>query len=156
MSYETFTGQRSRMALVAIIDPDDTETVAQLQAILPPGALLPMPVPIAIGTRTGASGAMIRDIPQLTKRQRAILSLLLQNLSNKEIGRALSISHFTVRNHVSQLLRALGAPSRKAAIAMMHGYPADLLTPGGGYHSPIAGSAHHQSRSRRNARFIAK
>lgn len=129
MSDKTCTRQRSQIALVAIIDPDDMATVAQLRAILPKGALLPTSVPVDAGTRTGAGGVMRRGFPQLTGRQQAILSLLLHDLSNKEIGRALSISHFTVRNHVSQLLRALAAPSRKAAIAMMRGHPGDLPTP---------------------------
>lgn len=128
MSYELPIQRRSRMALVAIIDPDDAATLAQLQAILPKHAFVQTQLPVEIGERVGVGRAMIRDFPHLTNRQQAILRLLLQNLSNKEIGRILSISHFTVRNHVSQLLRLLEVPSRKVAIALMRGYPTDFRT----------------------------
>ncbi|MEA8480801.1 MULTISPECIES: LuxR C-terminal-related transcriptional regulator [Pseudomonas aeruginosa group] len=51
----------------------------------------------------------------LTERQLDVLRLLAQGKSNKEIGRALDISHYTVRIHVSSLLKALDVPSRTAA-----------------------------------------
>lgn len=119
---------QSRMTLVAIIDPDDAVTLAQLRAILPKNAFVQTPLPVETGEQVGVDRTKIRDVPQLTNRQQAILTLLLQNLSNKEIARSLSISHFTVRNHVSQLLRVLNLPSRKVAIAMMQGYPVDFRT----------------------------
>lgn len=50
----------------------------------------------------------------LTDRQREILDYLLHGLSNKEIGRKLGLSHFTVRNHVSNILRILGYPCRRS------------------------------------------
>ena len=59
-------------------------------------------------------------LAEMTARQRQILQLLAQDLSNKDIGRRLGLSHFTVRNHVSQLLRMLGVSSRKAATALIH------------------------------------
>ena len=49
----------------------------------------------------------------LTDRQREIMDYLLRGLSNKEIGRKLGLSHFTVRNHVSNILRILGYPCRR-------------------------------------------
>jgi DNA-binding NarL/FixJ family response regulator len=52
------------------------------------------------------------DVEVLTDRQREILQGIVDGLSNKEIGRRLGISHFTVRNHVSRLLQQLGLPSR--------------------------------------------
>lgn len=52
------------------------------------------------------------DVEVLTDRQRDILQGIVDGLSNKEIGRRLGISHFTVRNHVSRLLQQLGLPSR--------------------------------------------
>lgn len=57
--------------------------------------------------------------PALTDRQREVLALMRQQLSNKQIGRKLTLSHFTVRNHVSQLLRLLNVPTRKAAISAL-------------------------------------
>jgi DNA-binding CsgD family transcriptional regulator len=126
MNHEMPIKRRSRMAFVAIIDSDDAATLARLQAFLPNHALVQTPLPVEIDKPVGVGRAMIRDFPKLTTRQQAILPLLLQNRSNKEIGRILSISHFTVRSHVSQLLRALEVPSRKVAIALMQGYPVDL------------------------------
>jgi predicted ATPase/DNA-binding CsgD family transcriptional regulator len=51
----------------------------------------------------------------LTAREREILSLLSQGLSNPEIAAALVISPKTVRNHVSSILAKLGVDSRTAA-----------------------------------------
>lgn len=49
----------------------------------------------------------------LTHRQQEILDYLLHGMSNKEIGRKLGLSHFTVRNHVSNILRILNFPCRR-------------------------------------------
>jgi DNA-binding NarL/FixJ family response regulator len=51
-------------------------------------------------------------ILHFTQRQREILDMISFGRSNKEIGRKLGLSHFTVRNHVSLLLRTFNAKSR--------------------------------------------
>jgi DNA-binding NarL/FixJ family response regulator len=52
------------------------------------------------------------EVKELTKRQREILLLLRDGHSNKEIGRKLALSPFTVRNHISLLMRVLRVRSR--------------------------------------------
>lgn len=58
------------------------------------------------------------EFNQLSPRQHEVLLLLAQGLSNKEIGRILGISPFTVRVHVSSIFEALGVSSRAAAASM--------------------------------------
>lgn len=54
-------------------------------------------------------------VEQLTHRQQEVLRLIAQGKTNKEIAKALNISPFTVRIHVSSLLKLLGVSSRTAA-----------------------------------------
>lgn len=57
------------------------------------------------------------DEPSLTPRQRDVLELIVQGMSNKEIARALDLGEGTVKVHVAALFRALGITSRAAAAA---------------------------------------
>jgi two-component system, NarL family, nitrate/nitrite response regulator NarL len=50
--------------------------------------------------------------PMLTRRQIEILDLIQQKAPNKIIARELGLSHFTVRNHITVLMRALGVTKR--------------------------------------------
>lgn len=53
----------------------------------------------------------------LTARQWQILALIGEGLSSKAIARRLGLSHFTVRNHLSQILLTMGLASRQQARA---------------------------------------
>lgn len=57
------------------------------------------------------------DTPFLTPRQRQMLSLLSQGKSVSDIKAELHLSESTVRNHISQLLQALGARSQVEVLA---------------------------------------
>ena len=48
----------------------------------------------------------------LTDREKEVLGLLMQGGTNKAIARALSISVYTVRDHVSSLLHKYGVENR--------------------------------------------
>ena len=55
---------------------------------------------------------------RLTPREREVLSLLCQGLSNKAIGRRLDIAVATVKVHVGNILRALDVSTRLEAVLL--------------------------------------
>ncbi|NJN00291.1 MAG: hypothetical protein HC793_01020 [Aquincola sp.] len=59
-----------------------------------------------------------RDHPMpITERERQILGWVREGKSNQEIGKLLSISALTVKNHVQKILRKLNASNRAQAVA---------------------------------------
>lgn len=61
--------------------------------------------------RRAADGAAAARYAQLSPREREVLALIVQGLTNKEIGRALALSPRTVEAHRAHLFDKLGAPS---------------------------------------------
>ena len=55
--------------------------------------------------------------PAVTPREREVLSLLAEGLTNRQIAERLVVSEHTVHRHVTNILRKLDLPSRTAAAA---------------------------------------
>jgi DNA-binding NarL/FixJ family response regulator len=88
-----------------------------IRAILAGGTYMPAEVVAALRqshsqSREGPAAA--RD--ELTLRQRRVLELLSQGMSNKQIARVLAISEITVKAHVSSIFRKLGVTNRVQAV----------------------------------------
>ena len=66
-----------------------------------------------------------RRVEELTARQREIVLLIAQGLSNKEIARRLNITEGTVKTHLHNIYHHLGIRNRIALSAFVHGGRAD-------------------------------
>jgi len=60
--------------------------------------------------------------PDLTRREKQVLALIVEGLSNEEIADRLVISHATARHHVSACINKLGVKNRTqaASLALKH------------------------------------
>lgn len=52
----------------------------------------------------------------LTKREREVFELLIQNYDTNDIAEKLNISDKTVRNHISNAMQKLGVKGRAGAV----------------------------------------
>jgi DNA-binding NarL/FixJ family response regulator len=71
--------------------------------------------PVLAGTL--AASSVGNKLPALTHRERDVLRLLADGLSNEEIGKKLFISAETVRTHVRKAMAKLDADTRTQAVA---------------------------------------
>jgi DNA-binding NarL/FixJ family response regulator len=98
-------------------------TTAQLQASVAAAAQGLITLPVAFADRLYEQRPVVGAVrlgtleEPLTAREREVLELVSQGLSNKLIARSLQISEHTVKFHISSISTKLGASSRTDAVS---------------------------------------
>ncbi|MFD8142049.1 response regulator [Streptomyces sp. NPDC059708] len=75
---------------------------------------------LTAGEPRGAAGAADERIARLTGREREVLAMLGEGLSNQDIGTRLGIGTGTVKTHVGAILDKTGSTSRVQAALLAH------------------------------------
>jgi DNA-binding NarL/FixJ family response regulator len=78
--------------------------------------------------RTKQSAGPSPALAELTSRERDVMALVAEGLTNAEIGERLFMSPATARTHVSRILTKLGARDRTQLVVMA--YESGLVRPG--------------------------
>ena len=73
---------------------------------------------IQVGEREAVQDQDLREAFDLTPREREVLALMVEGLSNPEIAERLVVSRSTAKAHVSNILSKLGVSNRAEAIAL--------------------------------------
>ena len=108
-----------------------SEVVAAVIAVARGETICPPTIAAVLLECFGAAGSRLHgyDLTRLTTRERQILDLIDQGMSNKEIATALYIELSTVKNHVHSILEKLGARRRsEAAARIRHPRPRSTRT----------------------------
>ncbi|WP_405910473.1 MULTISPECIES: response regulator [unclassified Streptomyces] len=94
-------------------------TVASGQSMLDPATTARLMH--ALRTEPAEPPAVAPELASLSPRERDILALIGDGLTNREIGKRLYLSEKTVKNHISRLLAKLGVQRRvQAAVLASH------------------------------------
>ena len=100
------------------LDSSPAELQVALAAVAHGMVTLPLPLAEQLLGRRSSVAVPTRDqADPLTAREREVLQLVSQGLSNKLIARELQVSEHTVKFHVSSIFAKLGAASRTDAIS---------------------------------------
>ncbi|MEJ3749419.1 response regulator transcription factor [Actinomycetes bacterium KLBMP 9797] len=91
---------------------DGIRIVASGHAVLAPEATARMIEAFRPELPTAEDRAQLAAMRHLTDRERQVGELIARGMSNSDIARALGISRYTVKVHVSNILAKLGLPDR--------------------------------------------
>ena len=120
--YSVFAAMRAGAKGYVLKDADEEDmlhairAVGKGEAIFSPAVARRM-IDFFTGARSEAEQSVpARAFPELTSREREILDLIAQGLSNPEIAARLYLSPKTVRNHISNIFAKLQVADRAQAI----------------------------------------
>jgi DNA-binding NarL/FixJ family response regulator len=100
--------------------------VADGEALLSPSVTRRLVSEFALRTKRPAGPSTA--LAELTSREREVMALVAEGLTNAEIGERLFMSPATARTHVSRILTKLGARDRTQLVVMA--YESGLVRPG--------------------------
>ena len=118
--------------LVKHTEPSDlvraVRAVAAGEALLSPGVTRRLIAEYAARARPAPDPWTATALAALTEREREVLALVAQGLSNEEIAERLVLSRATARTHVSRVLAKVGARDRTQLVVLA--YESGLVRPG--------------------------
>ena len=127
-----FEALRAGASGFLIKDTEASELLAGIRAVARGEALLSPKVTKRLisefANRAKAPLPGSASLEELTDREREVLALVGEGLSNDEIAERLVISPFTAKAHVSRTMTKLGARDR--AQLVVHAYEAGVVQPG--------------------------
>jgi DNA-binding NarL/FixJ family response regulator len=113
------------------------QLIAAIHTVADGDALLSPSVTRRLIERVAAHPTLSREpdprLAELTAREREVLELVAQGLSNAEIAEALTLERTTIKSHVQRILAKLGARNRVEIVIIA--YEWGLMTPGRSPHS---------------------
>jgi DNA-binding NarL/FixJ family response regulator len=102
--------------------------VAAGEALLSPSVTRRLIAEYAARARPAPDARTATALGALTEREREVLALVAQGLSNEEIAERLVLSRATARTHVSRVLAKVGARDRTQLVVLA--YESGLVRPG--------------------------
>src|ERR1700722_9007480 len=104
-------------------DASAAEVVSGVQAVAQGRAICPPQLSLILFRAfsrqwTALPNARIKLELGLTRRQQQLIPLIAQGLTNKDIAAQLNLSEGTVKNHVHEILRRIGATDRLQVVDM--------------------------------------
>jgi len=126
-----FEGLRAGAAGFLVKDTDAAELIRAIRVVAGGGALLAPTVTRRLIAEFASRTREARSLPgldELTPREREVVALIAQGLSNEEISRKIYISPSTAKTHATRAMTKLGARDR--AQLVVFAYQAGLVRPG--------------------------
>lgn len=116
-----FTAVREGVVGYVLKDASAVEVAATIRAVAAGEAVCPPSLSMALFRFVSQQGSMPSTVSWaselgLSRREQQMVELLRERLTNKEIANQLNLSEQTVKNHVHNILRKVGASDRSAVV----------------------------------------